>query len=72
MKNIKLNNGNIIISGSNNLEHIKDNANIFDFELTEEEMESISKINKNERFYIPDLSLVVSYAAMELKLELDI
>lgn len=64
--------GNIIIPGSKNPEHIKDNANIFDFVLTEEEMESISKINKNQRFYIPNPELVASYATMELKPELDV
>lgn len=64
--------GNIIIPGSKNPEHIKDNANIFDFELTEEEMESISKINKNKRYYEPNPELTASYATMELKSELDI
>lgn len=65
-------NGNIIIPGSKNLDHIKDNINIFDFELTAEEMKKIAKLNKETRFYIPNPSLVASYATMELKPELDI
>ena len=43
--------GNIIIPGSKNPEHIKDNADIFDFALTDEEMEQIAKLDKNERYY---------------------
>lgn len=65
-------NGNIIIPGSKNPEHIKENANIFDFELTDEEMESILKLNKNKRYYEPNPELTASYATMELKPELDI
>lgn len=65
-------NGNIIIPGSKNPEHIKDNANIFDFELTSNEMGSISKLNKNKRYYEPTKELTASYATMELKPELDI
>ena len=40
--------GNIIIPGSKNPEHIKDNADIFDFALTNEEMQKIAKLNKNK------------------------
>ena len=32
--------------------HIKENINIFDFKLTNEEMTEISKLNKNEPFYV--------------------
>lgn len=65
-------NNNIVIPGSKNPEHIKDNANIFDFELTADEMEEIAKINKNKRYYEPNPELTASYATMELKPELDI
>mgnify|MGYP005771784963 CR=1 FL=1 len=64
--------GNIIIPGSKNVEHIKDNANIFDFELTDEEIAEIAKINKNRRYYIPNPELTASYATMELKPEMDV
>ena len=43
--------GNVIIPGSKNAEHIKDNFNIFDFALTEEEMAEIGKLDKNTRYY---------------------
>lgn len=64
--------GNIIIPGSKNSEHIKDNADIFDFALTNEEMQKIAKLNKNKRYYIPNPELLASYATMELKPELDV
>lgn len=43
--------GFIVIPGSKNIDHIKDNFNIFDFELTKEDMNKIAAINKNERYY---------------------
>lgn len=43
--------GFIVIPGSKNLEHIKNNFDIFDFELTKEDMEKIKKSNKNIRYY---------------------
>lgn len=65
-------NENIIIPGSTNLEHIKENIDLFDFELTEDEMKKIDKINKNKRYYIPKPELVASYATMELDPSKDI
>ena len=41
----------IVIPGSKNIEHIKDNLDILDFKLTDEEMKQIAKINKNVRYY---------------------
>lgn len=43
--------GFAVIPGSKNAEHIKDNMDIFDFALTDEEMEQIAKLDKNERYY---------------------
>ena len=43
--------GFIIIPGTKNEEHILQNADIFDFTLTDEEMNRIAKINKNVRYY---------------------
>ncbi len=43
--------GNVIIPGSKNTDHIRDNFNIFDFALTEDEMEEIAKLDKNTRYY---------------------
>ena len=42
--------GNIAIPGSSNENHIQENFEIFDFELTEEEMGRMSAIDRNERF----------------------
>lgn len=42
--------GYIVIPGSKNPEHIKENYNIFDFELSSEDMQTIYKINKNKRY----------------------
>ena len=43
--------GNIIFTKSTNLQHIKENFDIFDFSLTEEEMWEIKKVVCNKRFF---------------------
>ena len=42
--------GNIAIPGSSNEEHIQENYEIFDFSLSDGEMERMAAINKDERF----------------------
>ena len=42
--------GNIAIPGSSNEDHILENFSIFDFELTEEEMNRLRALEKDERF----------------------
>lgn len=42
--------GNIAIPGSSNEDHIQENYEIFDFELTDEEMERMTALDKDERF----------------------
>ena len=42
--------GNIAIPGSSNEDHIQENFEIFDFNLTDEEMEQMTALDKNERF----------------------
>lgn len=39
------------VPGSKSHGHIKENAEIFDFELTAEEMDRIAGLNKHEPFY---------------------
>jgi diketogulonate reductase-like aldo/keto reductase len=39
------------VPGSKSFRHIKENAEIFDFELTNEEMALIATLNKHEPFY---------------------
>lgn len=43
--------GNMVIPGSKNPEHIKDNFDIFDFALSDEDMRAIAKINKGVPYY---------------------
>jgi diketogulonate reductase-like aldo/keto reductase len=44
--------GFIVIPGSKNLEHIKENLDIYDIELSNKDMELISTIDINKRYYI--------------------
>lgn len=60
---------NIVIPGAKNPEHIKDNIDIFDFELTDEEMEEIAKVNKNKRYYQATPEMLAGYAAMKPDLD---
>ena len=41
--------GVVVIPGSSNPDHIKENISIFDFSLSDEEMEQIAAINRNEK-----------------------
>mgnify|MGYP001088102921 CR=1 FL=1 len=43
--------GNVIFPKSTNPQHIKDNFDIFDFELTAEEMAKIKELDRNVRFF---------------------
>lgn len=56
--------GNVVIPGSKNPEHIKDNFDLFDFTLTDEEMEKITSLNKDKRYYISTPELLNQYAVM--------
>lgn len=56
--------GNIVIPGSKNPDHIRDNFNLFDFALTEDEMEQIGSLNKNKRYYTSTPELLKNYATM--------
>ena len=44
--------GFVVIPGSKNVAHIKDNLDILDFQLTEGEMAEIAKLDKGKRYYI--------------------
>ena len=41
--------GVVIMTGSSNPDHIKENISIFDFSLTDDEMEQIAALNRNEK-----------------------
>lgn len=48
--------GNIIFPKTTNEQHLKDNFDIFDFELTDEEMQKICKLDKGQRFFTMTLA----------------
>lgn len=41
--------GVVVIPGSSNPQHIKENTELYDFKLTDEEMNAINKLNKDEK-----------------------
>ena len=58
--------GDVIFPGSRNPAHIRDNFDIFDFALTDEEMAAIAKVDKGVRYYHESPELLAQYATMEL------
>ena len=56
--------GNIVIPGSKNPAHIKDNFDLFDFSLTEEEMARIAAMDQNRRYYTSTPELLERYVTM--------
>lgn len=61
--------GFIVIPGSKNVDHIRENLDIFDFKLTDEDMSEISKINKNERYYYRTDEMLKQFAAYKPQYE---
>ena len=61
--------GFITIPGSKNPDHIRDNFNIFDITLTDEEMAEIAKLDGTKKYYVPDNETVEKYAFMHLPFE---
>ena len=61
--------GFITIPGSKNPDHIRDNGDIFDFSLTEEEMAEIAKLDGTKKYYHADEEQVEKYATMHLPFE---
>ena len=62
--------GNVVIPGSKNPDHIRDNFDIFDFSLSDEDMKSIAAVDKGVRYYTATPELIAQYAKMELKPDL--
>ncbi len=56
--------GNIVIPGSKNPDHIRANFDLFDFELTGEEMEQIGALDRNKRYYTSTPAMLKKYAEM--------
>lgn len=62
--------GNVVIPGSKNPDHIRDNFDIFDFTLTDEDMAEIAKVDKGVRYYTATPEMIAAYQTMELKEDL--
>ncbi|MBR1798068.1 MAG: aldo/keto reductase [Clostridiales bacterium] len=58
--------GNVVIPGSKNPDHIRDNFDIFDFEFTDDEMKKIAELDNGVRYYQGNPELLKQYASMEL------
>lgn len=56
--------GNVVIPGSKNPDHIRANFDLFDFSLDDAEMAEIAALNKNKRYYTSTPDLLKSYAEM--------
>lgn len=55
--------GFVVIPGSKNVAHIKDNLDILDFTLTDEEIKKIAELDKGERYYHRTDEQLVQFAA---------
>ena len=62
--------GNVVIPGSKNPDHIRDNFDIFDFKLSDEDMKKIASVDKGVRYYTATPEMIASYATMELQPDL--
>ncbi|MGI6117236.1 MAG: aldo/keto reductase [Bilifractor sp.] len=56
--------GHIVIPGSRNPQHIRDNIDLFDFSLTPEDMAAIAAVNKNKRYYTQTEAALQGYLHM--------
>ena len=61
--------GNIVIPGSKNPDHIKANFDLFDFALTGDEMARVASLNQDKRYYISTPELLKKYAQMVLPVD---
>lgn len=57
--------GFAVIPGSKNIDHIRDNLNILDFRLTDEEMAEIAKLDKGVRYYTRTDEALAGFAAFQ-------
>lgn len=56
--------GNIVIPGSKDPDHIKANLDLFDFTLTDDEMAKIAAMDQRKRYYHSTPELLARYASM--------
>lgn len=56
--------GNIVIPGSKNPQHIKDNLDVFDFTLTDNELDRIAAMDQQKRYYHSTPAMLKKYASI--------
>ena len=56
--------GNIVIPGSKNTKHIRDNFDLFDFSLSDEEMAKIAAMDQKKRYYTSTPEMLDRYVQM--------
>ena len=61
--------GFAVIPGSKNVDHIRDNLNILDFRLTDEEMAGIARLDKGVRYYHRTDEQLVQFAGWHPRFE---
>ena len=61
--------GFVVIPGSKNVDHIKDNLDILDFKLTDDEMSEIAKLDKDERYYHRTDEQLIQFAGWKPEFE---
>ena len=61
--------GFTVIPGSRNVDHIKENADIFKFRLTDTELQMISVLNTGRRYYTATEEALAGYAAWQPEYE---
>ncbi|HCA04311.1 MAG TPA: aldo/keto reductase, partial [Ruminococcaceae bacterium] len=61
--------GFAVIPGSKNIDHIRDNLNILDFTLSDEEMAEIAKLDKGKRYYYRTDDRLEQFAAWRPEFE---
>ena len=61
--------GFVVIPGSKNVDHIRDNLNILDFTLTEEEMAEIAGLDRGKRYYNRTEAQLTQFAAWRPQFE---
>ena len=61
--------GFAVIPGSKNVAHIRDNLDILDFKLTDDEMTTIGRLNKGVRYYNRTDEQLAGFAAWQPEYE---
>ncbi|MCR4706490.1 MAG: aldo/keto reductase [Clostridiales bacterium] len=57
--------GFVVIPGSRNVDHIRDNLDVLDFALTGDEMAEIARLNKGRRYYIRTDEALAGFAGWQ-------